>query len=69
MLHAAPDAAQVDADDAIPFVTRALGGRGDLGHDARVIEQDVDVARVAVGLGPPQQPPLAPQQQSKSCLP
>ena len=49
VLHAAPHAAQVDPDDAVPFLAGAVGGRGDPGHDARVVERGVEPAELGDG--------------------
>src|SRR5438094_2881791 len=46
VLHAAPHAAQVDPDHAVPVVTGAVGGRGDTGHDACIVERRVESAEL-----------------------
>src|SRR5439155_22313009 len=42
VLHAAPDAAQVDGDHAIPFVAADLGGLHASLHDAGVVECSIE---------------------------
>ena len=49
VLHAAPHAAQVDPDHAVPVFAGAVGGRGDAGHDARVVERGVEPAELGNG--------------------
>ena len=41
-------AAQVDADDAVPFLDRIFGDLGVQAGDAGVVDQDVDLAKAAI---------------------
>jgi hypothetical protein len=50
VLHATPDAPQINADDAVPFLAGAIGGRGDAGHHARIVESGVEASELALSM-------------------
>src|SRR5262249_15187344 len=49
VLHATPHAAQIDSDYTVPVFTRAVCGRGDVGHDARIVKRCVYSAELGNG--------------------
>ena len=49
VLHAAPYTTQIDSNHPVPIFASAVGGRGDVGHDAGVVECGVYTAELGNG--------------------
>ena len=49
VLHATPDATQIDADDTVPLVPAGVGDGRDPRHHARIVERGVESAKLGDG--------------------